>query len=238
MTIDFARFFRSESSSGWLLLFCIGVSLLVANSTLAEPFARLLAQEVGYRSSGIHLRFSVQGWINDGLMAAFFLLVGLEVKRAFLIGELATFRKASVPVFAALGGCVVPAGLFALINMGRTTANGWAIPMATDIAFALAVLSIAAGRRAGSMRSFLSTLAIADDLCAVVVIAVFYSSGLHAGYLMASAAVFGVQVLMNKAGVKALWLYILLGCVLWYFVHHSGVHATIAGGAYGLFHSA
>ncbi len=162
-------------------------------------------------------------------MALFFLLVGLEVKRAFIVGELSSFQKASVPIFAAIGGCIVPALYFFLVNAHTETAKGWAIPMATDIAFALAILSIATRNRAGAAKTFLSTLAIADDICAIVVIALFYSSGIHTNYLLAAAGIFAFQLVLNKAGIKSLWAYLAPGIVLWYFIHHSGIHATIAG---------
>lgn len=225
----YQRFFASESSSGWLLLVCIIVSLGIANSPLSGWFVHVLSIEVGGTIGHVELDYSIQSWINDGLMVLFFLLVGLEVKRSFLIGELSSFKKASLPVFAAIGGCIVPAVLFALINANTHTANGWAIPMATDIAFALAMLKVVIGKKGGAAKNFLSTLAIADDICAIIVIALFYSSGIDSIYLLAAAGVFAIQIILNKAGVSSLWVYLVSGLVLWYFIHHSGIHATIAG---------
>lgn len=162
-------------------------------------------------------------------MAIFFLMVGLEVKKAFLIGDLSSFSKASLPVIAAIGGFAIPALCYLAINYGKDTQHGWAIPMATDIAFALAVLNLAAGKLAGTAKTFLSTLAIADDICAIIVIAIFYSSGIHLNYLIAAAVVFALQLGLNRLGVKSIWIYLSTGAVLWYLLHHSGIHATIAG---------
>lgn len=225
----FQRFFASESSSGWLLLLCIGVSLFVANSPLATSFSKLLATQIGGTVGSVELDYTIQNWINDGLMAMFFLLVGLEVKRSFIEGELSSFKTASLPVFAAIGGCIMPAVFFWIINHNTETATGWAIPMATDIAFALAVLQMVVRKKGGAAKTFLSTLAIADDICAIIVIALFYSGGIHSIYLFAALAVFMLQLVLNRAGISRLWPYLVLGAVLWYCVHHSGIHATIAG---------
>ncbi len=220
------QFARSESSSGLLLLFLIAVSLVVGNSPLAEGFAAFLSYKPG---TGLGLEYSIHEWVNDGLMSLFFLLVGLEVKRSVVSGELSDPRAAAVPVLAAIGGCIVPAGIFLVCASGTEFAKGWAIPMATDIAFSLAVLNLAAGKRAGGAKVFLSTLAIADDLAAILVIALFYNSDLDFGFAAAALLAFGAQILLNRLRVAGLWPYMLLAAALWYFLHRSGIHATLAG---------
>jgi NhaA family Na+:H+ antiporter len=212
-----------------LLLGCVVLSLLIANSGLAGPFDRLINHELGFENAYVHLRYSVLLWINDGLMAIFFLLVGLEIKRELVEGELSSLKRASLPVLAAFGGAIVPALIFFIFNTGRPTEAGWGIPMATDIAFALAVLSLLGNRVPPSLRIFLSALAIVDDLIAILVIALFYSSGLHTSNLLIAGGIFLLMLIFNRFGVKSLIAYLLPGVFLWYFVHHSGIHATIAG---------
>lgn len=208
---------------------CLVVSLIIANSPLGPGFERLLAQKIGYESEALQLRYSVLVWINDGLMAVFFLLVGLEIKRELVEGELSSFKQAALPVFAAIGGMLVPGVAYALFNQGTATADGWGIPMATDIAFAIAVISLLGKRVPLSLKVFLTALAIVDDLGAILVIAVFYSTEMHLNYLLYAAGVFALLIVFNRIGVKSIWLYLLPGVAIWYFIHHSGVHATIAG---------
>lgn len=162
-------------------------------------------------------------------MAVFFLLVGLEIKRELVHGELSSFQKASLPILAALGGVLAPALLFTLFNKETETASGWGIPMATDIAFALAIITLLGKRVPASLKIFLAALAIVDDLMAILVIAVFYSSDLHYNYLLYASSLFLLQLLFNRLGIKNLAFYLLPGLFIWYFIHHSGVHATIAG---------
>ncbi len=162
-------------------------------------------------------------------MALFFLLVGLEIKRELVEGELSSFKKAAMPVFAALGGMLVPAAIYALLNSGTPNQNGWGIPMATDIAFALAIISQLSKRVPASLKIFLAALAIVDDLGAIVVIAVFYTSDLHIDYLAYAAGIVVFLSFLNYFGVKNVLAYLIPGLLLWYFVHHSGIHATIAG---------
>lgn len=225
----FRRFFSSGASSGIVLLLCVLVSLLIANTSLAQPFNDFLATEWGIATDQIALRYSVLHWINDGLMAVFFLLVGLEIKRELVEGELSSFRNALLPVIAACGGALVPALIFSLFNRGQSTISGWGIPMATDIAFALAVLSLLGKRVPPSLRIFLAALAIVDDLIAILVIALFYSSKIEGTYLVLAACMFGLQLLFNKLNRRALFWYLIPGVFMWYFIHHSGIHATIAG---------
>jgi len=222
-------FLQSESLSGIILIACVLVSLAVANSALGVLFAKGLAQEVGFNTAQVTLRYPILLWINDGLMAIFFLLVGLEIKRELVAGELSSIKKAALPVFAALGGVCVPALIYSLINTGSATEKGWGIPMATDIAFALAVITLLGSKVPASLKIFLSALAIVDDLAAIVVIAVFYSSHLHGLYLAYAGGIFVFLLALNRLGVRHLAFYLLPGVVMWYFIHHSGIHATIAG---------
>ncbi len=225
----FKDFFRSEQIGGVILIVCVIVSLAIANSNLGAAFENLLSTKIGFSSSAIALEYSVSLWINDGLMAIFFLLVGLEIKREIIEGELSSPQKAAMPIFAALGGMIVPASIYSLINSNTPTIHGWGIPMATDIAFALGVISLLGKRVPSSLKIFLAALAIADDLGAIFVIAIFYTNELHWMQLLYSAGIFIVLIILNRFGVKKLIYYIIPGIFLWYFVHHSGIHATIAG---------
>jgi NhaA family Na+:H+ antiporter len=225
----FREFFRSEQIGGIILIFSVIISLSIANSALGKSFEKLLSVELGYSSSNLQLEYSLSQWINDGLMAIFFLLIGLEIKREIIEGELSSPRKASMPIFAALGGMFIPAGIYFLFNSSQETISGWGIPMATDIAFALGILSLLGKRVPTSLKIFLAALAIVDDLGAILVIAVFYTSELHWMQLFYSAGIMALLISMNYFGVKRLFFYIIPGIFLWYFIHHSGIHATIAG---------
>jgi NhaA family Na+:H+ antiporter len=223
----FSDFLRSEQISGFLLICSVVISLLVANSGLEQEFHSLLQIKFGYQPW--HLNFSVEHWINDALMAVFFLLVGLEIKREILEGELSSTKKATLPIFAALGGMLFPATIYALINRGSLTSDGWGIPMATDIAFALALISMLGKRVPTSLKVFLAALAIVDDLGAIIVIALFYTSHLNTTYLLYAGGIVALLTLFNLAGIKKHVFYLIPGLFLWYFIHHSGIHATIAG---------
>lgn len=223
------RFVLSSTGPGIILMCCVVLSLIVANSSLGPGFEQFLATEVGHHSEAIHLRYPILLWINDGLMAIFFLLVGLEIKREMVQGDLSTPKKAALPVFAALGGVLFPALIYIVFNYGQDTSVGWAIPMATDIAFALAVITMLGKRVPLSLKIFLAALAIVDDLVAILMIAIFYSSELELTYLYYALAIFALLLVLNKLGVQSVWAYILPGLLIWYFVHHSGIHATIAG---------
>lgn len=217
------------SGSGGLLLICVTASLVIANTGLGASFEALLATSFGYHSENIHLQYPVLLWINDGLMAIFFLLVGLEIKRELMEGELSSPRKAMLPVLCATGGAIVPALIFAAFNYNAATAAGWGIPMATDIAFALAVINMIGRKAPASLKIFLAALAIVDDLLAILVIAFFYSSEIHLTYLSYAGGIFVLLLVFNKLGIKNLFLYLVPGLFIWYFIHHSGIHATIAG---------
>jgi len=225
----FRDFFRSEQIGGIILIFSVFVSLSIANSQLGEDFANLLSTKFGYSSPNLDLEYSLAQWINDGLMAIFFLLIGLEIKREIIEGELSSPRKAAMPIFAALGGMFLPAGIYFIFNSNLETISGWGIPMATDIAFALGVLSLLGKRVPASLKVFLAALAIVDDLGAILVIAIFYTKELHWEQLLYSAGILALLISMNYLGVKRLFFYIIPGLFLWYFIHHSGIHATIAG---------
>lgn len=221
------NFFHSEPITGIILIFCVIISMLIANSSAGEGFENLLNFKIGWES--VHLNYPVISWVNDGLMAIFFLYVGLEIKRELVEGELSSLKQASLPVFAAIGGMALPAFLYFLFNRNTDTATGWGIPMATDIAFAIAILSILGKRVLPAHKIFLKALAIVDDLGAILVIAIFYTADLDLQYIYLAAVVFGLQLFFNRIGLKHAAFYLIPGLVLWYFVHSSGIHATIAG---------
>ena len=229
MTITnyFKKFFHSSQSSGIILILCVAISLLIANSSLGESFQNLLDKNIG--TELFHLNYPLSIWINDGLMAIFFLLVGLEIKREIVEGELSNFKSASLPIIAAIGGMIVPAAIYFLFNHGTEYAKGWAIPMATDIAFSLAIISMLGRKVPLSLKIFLAALAIVDDLGAILVIAVFYTDQIHWDYLGLSALMVTILVALNFFEFKKHIFYIIPGLFLWYFMHHSGIHATIAG---------
>ncbi|MDP4025319.1 Na+/H+ antiporter NhaA [Methylobacterium sp. NEAU 140] len=215
-----------EAGGGLVLMAAAALALAVANSPLAGAYAAALHAKLG--------PLSLEHWINDGLMAGFFLLVGLEIKREALDGRLRTWPDRVLPGLAALGGMVVPALVYAAFNLGGDTLRGWAIPAATDIAFALGVLALLGARAPVSLKIFLSAVAIVDDLGAVVIIALFYSGGLDPGMLGLAALVLATLWGLNRAGVTRLSPYLALGLVLWVAVLRSGVHATVAGVALAL----
>ncbi|AZB22678.1 Na+/H+ antiporter NhaA [Kaistella haifensis] len=227
ITQYFKKFLHNSQSSGILLIFCVAVSLMVANSSLGNAFQNLLDTKIG--TEIFHLNYPVSIWINDGLMAIFFLVVGLEIKREIVEGELSSFSNASLPIVAALGGMLVPALIFFLFNQGTDFAKGWAIPMATDIAFSLAIISMLGKKVPVSLKIFLAALAIVDDLGAIVVIAIFYTDQIHWDYLGLSALMVVILIILNRLNVVKHIFYLIPGVFLWYFMHHSGIHATIAG---------
>ncbi|WP_285057392.1 Na+/H+ antiporter NhaA [Pedobacter ginsengisoli] len=225
----FRDFFRSGQIGGILLMVCVIISLSIANSGYKEEFSNLLSTDLGFTFGTKAYSFTVAAWINDALMAIFFLLVGLEIKRELVEGELSSIKKASLPVVAALGGMLVPAFIYFIFNSGSPTASGWGIPMATDIAFALAIIAMLGKSVPASLKIFLAALAIVDDLGAILVIAIFYTDQVHFDYLIWAGGVLLVLLIFNYFKVKPLYFYLVPGMVLWYFIHHSGIHATIAG---------
>ena len=225
----FQRFFRTETVGGSVLLLFGIAALVLANSPLAEAYERLWQIRLTFGITEHSLSLTLHQWINDGLMAVFFLLVGLEIKRELIVGELASVKKAAVPIAGAIGGMIVPAAVYWMWNMSGQTARGWGIPMATDIAFALGALALIAPHAPAGARVFLAALAIVDDMGAVLVIAIFYSHALAWSELIVAVFVVSVLIGLNVMGVRRLWPYLLVGIALWYFVHESGVHATVAG---------
>jgi NhaA family Na+:H+ antiporter len=225
----FQRFFSTASAGGLVLLACTAIALVWANSAWASAYHHLWDTPVRIGATGFGVRLSLHDWVNDGLMAVFFFLVGLEIKREVLVGELASRRTAMLPVVAALGGMLVPAALYAAINARGVGSPGWGMPMATDIAFALGILALLGDRVPAGLRIFLAALAIADDLGAVLVIALFYTSALNWGALAGAAVVIAMLLGLRRTGARRPLVYALLGVVLWLFVLGSGIHATIAG---------
>ncbi len=211
----------SEAGGGLILMLAAALALIAANSPASSVYFGTLKSHV----AGL----SILHWINDGLMATFFLLVGLEIKREFLEGQLATWPRRILPGVAAMGGMIVPAGIYFVFNMSGETARGWAIPTATDIAFALGALALLGSRIPVSLKIFLTALAILDDLAAVAIIALFYGHDLSPWWLAGAATTISVLVGMNYAGVRKLTPYLALGALLWFFTLKSGVHATLAG---------
>lgn len=228
-TSPFQEFFRTEAATGALLVSCALAALCVANSPWADAYHRFWATPVAVVGGGRTLSLTLHQWINDGLMSVFFLLVGLEIKRETLAGELASPRQAALPIAAAIGGMIVPASIYFLANRGGLEPRGWAIPIATDIAFALGVLALAAPRAPSGLKIFLAALAIVDDMGAVLVIALFYTGDIAWAALGTAGLVLLVLIALNLLGVRRLTPYLILGLGLWFLVHASGVHATIAG---------
>ncbi|HSL45087.1 MAG TPA: Na+/H+ antiporter NhaA [Anaerolineales bacterium] len=229
LTELFTEFFESEKSSGIVLILCTITAIAIANSPLGERYIDFWHIKLGFETSGIALNQTLEHWINDGLMAIFFLLIGLEIEREIYIGELSDLKSASLPIVAAIGGMAIPAFLYFLVNRGTGTMDGIGIPMATDIAFALGVLALVGRRIPASLKVFLTALAIIDDLGAILIIAIFYVGDFSFVYLMLALAVYGGLLLLNRLGVRALPFYLIPGVVMWYFMLQSGVHATVAG---------
>lgn len=223
-------FLRLESAGGILLLAAAVMAMGFANSPLSGFYDQLFAMPVAVQFGALAIDKPLLLWVNDGLMAIFFFLIGLEIKREFLEGELSSISQVILPGIGALGGMVIPAAIYLGLNWGDPRAlDGWAIPVATDIAFALGLLSVFGARVPTALKVFLLTLAIFDDLAAIVIIALFYSADLSSGALLASVVSFAIAVLMNRRGVTTTSAYVLIGVVLWVAVLKSGVHATLAG---------
>ena len=222
-------FVRTGSVSGILLLCATALALLCANSPIAETYSAFLNQKIVVGLTAHRVELSLLGWINDGLMAVFFLLVGLEIKRELQVGELASLRQAALPIGAAVGGMVIPAVLYWSVNPSRPEVAGWGIPMATDIAFALGVLTLLGNRIPLGLKVFLTALAIVADMGAVLVIALFYSSELHPIPLVVAAGTILALAMMNQVGVRRVTPYLLGGALVWLALHESDIHATVAG---------
>jgi Na+:H+ antiporter, NhaA family len=224
------RFMSLSIAGGVVLLACAVLAIIWANSGFANLYHAIFFEtELEVLFGQIHISHNVIEWINDALMAVFFLLVGLEIKREMIVGELASPKKAALPIAAAIGGMIVPAIIYVAFNFGKPTIGGWGVPMATDIAFALGVLALLGSRVPIALKVFLTSLAIVDDLGALVVIALFYTEDIAGMYLLYGAGAVGVLVLFNMFKVRSPIPYLLVGVALWYFFLESGVHSTIAG---------
>ena len=221
LTKLFKEFFNSEKAGGLVLVFVTIFSLAQANSPWGTDYISLWNINLGSHT--------LVQWINDGLMTIFFLLIGLELEREIYQGELSDIKKATLPIFGALGGMLIPAGIFLLLNFGTDTQSGAGIPMATDIAFAIGILSLLGNRVPASLKIFLTALAVMDDLGAIIVIAIFYTESILFSNLLIALGIFGVLLILNRLKVHNLIPYLIGGVVMWYFMLHSGVHATITG---------
>ena len=226
----FIWFFKLEAASGLVLLIAAMIALVISNSNFSDLYFSTLEQYLFIGINDFGLKLSVHHWINDLLMAIFFFFVTLEIKREFIQGELANLKKALLPIIGAVGGMVIPALVYIVINFGNTeTLNGWAIPSATDIAFSLGILSLLGSRVPISLKIFLTALAIIDDLGAILIIAFFYSGDLSISYLSLILISYIFLLVLNKFGIKKFLPYMIVGAFMWFFTYKSGIHATIAG---------
>lgn len=229
VTTPFEEFIHNQKTSGMLLIAMTLIALAIVNSGFADPYQHILHMQFGVALNGWDKTLSLHHWINDGLMALFFFLVGLEIKREFLTGGLSDIRNAVLPIVAAIGGMVTPAAIYFAVNAGTPTVDGWGIPMATDIAFALTALILLGTRVPKSLVTFLVALAIVDDLGAVGVIALFYTDTISTTPLLVSLALFGLLLVLNRSGVNSVAPYLIVGIVMWIAMLSSGIHATVAG---------
>ncbi len=228
------RFLQTEASSGIILLIATFGALLWANSPLSESYESLWTMEIALRVGVFEISEDLRHWINDGLMTLFFFVVGLEIKRELVAGELRGWRRAALPATAALGGMAVPALIYIMFNTGTENLSGWGIPMATDIAFAVGVIAVVASHSPSSLKTLLLSIAIVDDIGAILVIALFYSAQIHLLWLWAAVSMAGVVVVMRRLQIWWTPIYVLVGTALWLATLESGVHATIAGVVLGL----
>lgn len=225
----FERFVHSQVSTGIFLLGATVLALVAANSPMEADYRALLHWELGFRLNSWELTMPLVEWVNSGLMSLFFFLIGLEIKREILAGELRERRKLMLVLFAALGGMVMPAFVYLCFNIGTTAIDGWAIPMATDTAFALGAFALLGRKHFAALATFLTALAIFDDIGSILVIAFYYTNSIAVAALVNVSALFGVLVFFNVCGIRSASLYFIVGVLLWYFLHQSGVHAQIAG---------
>lgn len=222
-------FLESEKTGGIILLACTVVSLLIANSSSGSSYVEFWRRYADLSFGPVDLKYSIEHWVNDGLMTIFFLLVGLEIERELYIGELRDLKVSSLPIAAAIGGMLVPATIHFLFNSGTATQAGFGIPMATDIAFALGMLALLGNRVPFSLKIFLTALAIIDDIGAILIIAIFYNEGISWAYLLTSLGILGGLFMLGKLKVYNLVFYIIPGIIMWYCMLKSGIHATITG---------
>ncbi len=229
LTFPIQEFLHKQASGGILLILCTIIALVWANSPLAESYYHLWHTYISLDIGGLGLKYSLHHWINDGLMVIFFFVVGLEIKRELLVGELSSVKKAALPISAALGGMIFPALIYIIFNFGTEGASGWGIPMATDIAFVVGILALLGKRVPLTLKIFVLALAIVDDIGAVLVIAIFYTSQISLTSLMIGAGLIVLLVIMNRMGMRNLLIYTIVGIALWLAFLKSGVHATVAG---------
>lgn len=229
LTRLFVEFFSSEQASGIVLILCTVFSILLANSQFGIGYLDFWHIKAGLEVGDFALKYSIEHWINDLLMAVFFLLIGLEIERELYIGELSDLKNASLPIFAAIGGMAVPALFYLLINQGTDTQNGFGIPMATDIAFALGVIALVGNKVPVSLKVLITAFAIIDDVGAIFIIAMFYVGDFSFFYLLLALSIFGLLLIFNRLRIHHLAFYLIPGIFMWYFMLRSGVHATLAG---------
>lgn len=231
-SVEYTRkFFESESAGGILLLICTVIALVFANIPALRPVLDIWHLESGIEVGSFSLKMPLLEWVNDLLMAVFFFTVGLEIKREMCVGRLSSIKRSVLPVFAAIGGMVFPALIFALFNAGNPdTAHGWGVPMATDIAFAVGILAILGSKASPGIKVLLTAIAIVDDLGSIIVLAIFYPThAIHFSFLLIGLGIFLLLYLAGRFGIRNMWVTIIGGIFLWYFIYRSGVHATIAG---------
>ena len=221
LTRHFKDFFKSEKTGGFILIFCTMMSLLISNSYIGNYYLQFW--DINFQGH------SITHWINDGLMTIFFLLIGLELEREIYVGELSNFKNALFPAISAIGGVIVPACIYLIYNYGSNTQSGAGIPMATDIAFAIGILSLLGKAVPPQLKVFLTALAVIDDLCAILIIAFFYTDNLSFINLFISLGIFAILILLNRLKINYFLPYLIGGIAMWYFMLHSGVHATISG---------
>lgn len=229
LTYPIHEFLHQQASGGILLIIATVIALAWANSPFAESYYHMWHTYIKIDIGGVGLNYSLHHWINDGLMVIFFFVVGLEIKRELLVGELSTAKKAALPIAAALGGMIFPAIIYSVFNLGSESASGWGIPMATDIAFVVGILALLGNRVPLALKIFILALAIVDDLGAVLVIAIFYTSNISVTSLFIAGGLIILLIAMNRMGVRSLLMYTLVGVALWLAFLKSGVHATVAG---------
>lgn len=225
----FEHFLHAQTTTGLILIGMTIIALIIANSPFYELYQHMIHTKIEFDFGSLKITNSLHHWINDGLMAIFFFMIGLEIKREILVGELSNIKIAILPILAAIGGMIVPALIYTNINSGSQGAGGWGIPMATDIAFAISALVLLGNRVSPALVTFLVALAIVDDLGAVLVIAVFYTSQIHLDFLLLAGGMFLIMLSFNRFGIHAVLPYLIAGIFMWFFMLESGVHATIAG---------
>ena len=234
LLLPLERFLHVEAASGIILLLCTILALALANSPFGESYEAIWQTKVGFQFGGFEMVHKLRHWINDGLMVIFFFVIGLEVKRELVSGELREFRRAALPLLAALGGMVVPAGIFLSLQAGTPAEAGWGIPMATDIAFVVGCMALLGPRVPRGLRVLILSLAIADDIGAILVIAIGYTEELSLEYLLVALLLVALVLLFQRSGIRSFGVYAATGGVIWYFFHESGIHATLAGVVLGL----